>query len=93
MWLGHDMDWPPLDMPEMRTRPVSDMRTLEIDPNRQYVIVCPDKEKALELQRVWVAFLAGGVQAIFLHDHVAVLPVEQVVGWTTWEEVGSDEAG
>jgi len=64
------------------------MDRIEIDPTKSYVIVCPDKRTALELQEKWVAFLRGGVQAIFLHDHVAVVPVEQVVGWTTWEQVG-----
>lgn len=61
------------------------MERMEIDPAKQYVIVCPDRTKALELQEKWVAFLRGGVRAIFLYDDVAVVPVEQVVGWTTWD--------
>jgi len=65
-----------------------DRRIIEIDPNKQYVIICPDKQKALELQKFWISFLAGGVRAIFLYGNIAVVPVEQVVGWTTWDEVG-----
>jgi len=71
---------------------MSNTQILQIDPAERYVIVVKDKKMGLQLQEKWEAFLRGGVQAIFLYNNVAVVPVEQVVGWTTWEQVNPDDA-
>ena len=51
-------------------------------------VLYEDNSQGIARNNVLIGNARGGVRAIFLHDHVAVVPVEQVMGWTTWEEVG-----
>jgi hypothetical protein len=70
------------------------MQITEIDPNKKYVLALPEAEReyAIELYTHLKELMAGDNTILVIYGtEVAVIPADQVVGYTTFEDDKIDD--
>ena len=63
------------------------MQVVKIDPDKKYVIVLPeaDKKNALQVHARLKELKKGNETILVIFGDVTVIPADQVVGYTTFE--------